>query len=126
MRFTSRSTLLPVALLATVAQGKEWIVAVGKGGQLKFDPEVIPDAKHGDTVTYQFYAKNHSVVASTFGEPCKPLEKDLIFSAFVPTDSPDVPSTTSFTITIKDNKPLWFYCAQGNHCQQGMVQSINA
>ncbi|KAL8335711.1 hypothetical protein RB598_009751 [Gaeumannomyces tritici] len=125
MRFSARLTLLPVALLATVAHGKEWIVAVGRGG-LKFDPEVIPDAKGGDTVTYQFYARNHSVVASSFGEPCKPLAKDLIFSAFVPNESPDVPSTTSFTITIKDKKPLWFYCAQGNHCQQGMVHSINA
>ena len=31
-----------------------------------------------------------------------------------------------FTILINDTKPLWMYCAIGNHCQQGMVMAINA
>jgi hypothetical protein len=31
----------------------------------------------------------------------------------------------TFTITINDTKPLWLYCAQGKHCENGMVMVIN-
>jgi hypothetical protein len=30
-----------------------------------------------------------------------------------------------FTIVINNTAPLWFYCAQANHCQNGMVMAIN-
>lgn len=28
-------------------------------------------------------------------------------------------------LTITETKPIWVYCKQGNHCQQGMVFAIN-
>jgi hypothetical protein len=31
-----------------------------------------------------------------------------------------------FTIKVNDTKPIWGYCGQTGHCQQGMVFSINA
>jgi hypothetical protein len=31
-----------------------------------------------------------------------------------------------FTIMINDTKPIWMYCATGDHCQKGMVMAINA
>jgi hypothetical protein len=31
----------------------------------------------------------------------------------------------TFTITINNTTPLWFYCAQAKHCQNGMVMAIN-
>jgi len=31
-----------------------------------------------------------------------------------------------FQITINDTNPIWGYCSQTGHCQQGMVFSINA
>jgi len=31
----------------------------------------------------------------------------------------------TFTITINNTSPLWFYCAQAKHCQSGMVMAIN-
>jgi len=27
--------------------------------------------------------------------------------------------------TVKDEKPVWFYCQQTGHCQKGMVFAIN-
>ncbi|KAH8900247.1 hypothetical protein GQ53DRAFT_741189 [Thozetella sp. PMI_491] len=124
---SSLLSLLPLALLASLAEAANHVVTVGKGGQLAFDPPNLTAAA-GDTVTYQFFAKNHSVVQASFAAPCHPLDGGF-FSGFTPSDSQDVASTTTFTITVNDtSKPLWAYCSQtnGNHCQQGMVHSINA
>jgi hypothetical protein len=35
-------------------------------------------------------------------------------------------SFPTFSITINDTTPLWFYCSQTNHCASGMVFSVNA
>jgi len=32
----------------------------------------------------------------------------------------------TYTIQINDTKPIWYYCSQGPHCQEGMVGVINA
>ncbi|KAI1381817.1 hypothetical protein F4677DRAFT_5185 [Hypoxylon crocopeplum] len=115
-----------LAALAALANATHYDVTVGKGGQLKFDPETLA-AQVGDTVTYRFFAKNHAVAQSAFNTPCQ-LQENGIFSGFTPNASPDVEAPTTFTITVNDTKPLWFYCPQtnGNHCQSGMVHSINA
>jgi hypothetical protein len=70
--------------------------------------------------------QNHSVTQSSFGNPCHPLASGGFFSGFVPTM--ESPSSTTFTITVNDTNPIWFYCGQtlGNHCQSGMVGAINA
>lgn len=62
---------------------------------------------------------------SSFQDPCHPL-KDGFSSGFIPTIVS--PSGALFDIVVQDTKPIWFYCAQttGNHCQSGMVGSINA
>ncbi|KAK1755488.1 Cupredoxin, partial [Echria macrotheca] len=119
--------ILPLSLLASAASAAHFDVTVGKGGQLKFNPETI-DAHKGDTITYNFFAKNHSVIQSSFDKPCVPIPGGGIFSGFVPTADPDVASRTTFTIEVKDETPIWIYCGQtvGNHCQNGMVHAINA
>ncbi|KAK0726430.1 hypothetical protein B0T21DRAFT_453057 [Apiosordaria backusii] len=122
MRF-STGTFLPLTLVG-LAQAAHHQVTVGKGG-LKFVPEVVKAQKH-DTITYTFFAKNHSVAQSSFDKPCQPLD-GAIFSGFVPNDSQDVASRTTFTMTVEDDKPIWLYCSQpnGDHCQKGMVHAIN-
>ncbi|KAJ4289410.1 hypothetical protein N0V88_006890 [Collariella sp. IMI 366227] len=92
MRFTP---LLPLALAASTAQAKYHEVTVGKGGKLRFDPEVIK-AEIGDTIRYTFFSKNHSVVESNFEDPCEPL-KGGFFSGFVPAELQDDPARTAFT-----------------------------
>jgi len=91
---------------------------------LKFDPEVIR-ANPGDTVVFQFFPNNHSVAESSFDSPCEPLDEDYAFwSGFMPV-SPNSPTIPTFSISITDDEPRWFYCATGKHCQAGMVGVIN-
>ncbi|KAF8849237.1 Cupredoxin, partial [Acephala macrosclerotiorum] len=97
-------------------------VAVGQNG-LTFSPNNITAAV-GDSVEFSFFPKNHSVTQSSFTAPCHPLANGF-FSTFQPTTSE---SANTFTILVNDTKPIWLYCGQttGNHCQSGMVASINA
>ncbi|KIO32451.1 hypothetical protein M407DRAFT_241371 [Tulasnella calospora MUT 4182] len=39
------------------------------------------------------------------------------------TQTTDLPQ---FWIPVKDTKPIWAFCSQANHCQQGMVFAVNA
>lgn len=98
-------------------------VSVGKDG-LVFTPDTIT-ANIGDQITFQFFPKNHSVVQSDFKNPCNPSEAG-IFSGFIP--SADGPANETFAITVKDEKPVWLYCAAvvpRSHCAAGMVAVIN-
>ncbi|KAF2791516.1 Cupredoxin [Melanomma pulvis-pyrius CBS 109.77] len=101
-------------------------VSVGKGG-LIFTPDTIV-AKVGEEITFQFFPKNHSVVQADFNNPCNPAAGlGSIFSGFIPSATPG-PSNQTFTITVKDDKPIWLYCAAllpKPHCSAGMVAVIN-
>jgi hypothetical protein len=68
-------------------------------------------------------SQNHSVVESSFAHPCKHLLGGFS-SGFVPVQQS--PSGTIFDVLVEDDKPMWFFCAQGRHCQSGMVGSVNA
>ncbi|KAI4167886.1 MAG: hypothetical protein LQ343_006845 [Gyalolechia ehrenbergii] len=47
------------------------------------------------------------------------------FSGFMPV-KPDAAMIPSYTIMVNDtSKPIWYYCSQGDHCQEGMVGVIN-
>ncbi|KAF2468787.1 Cupredoxin [Lindgomyces ingoldianus] len=99
-------------------------VAVGKDG-LKFTPDNIY-AKIGDEIEFQFFPKNHSVVQSSFANPCNPLE-GAIFSGFIP--STGGAASQTFTIKVTTDKPIWLYCGALKpmpHCASGMVAAINA
>ncbi|KAJ3483601.1 hypothetical protein NLG97_g7267 [Lecanicillium saksenae] len=109
-------------LLATVASAKTLRVDVGKNG-LVYTPNDIK-ASVGDEVSFFFHPMNHTVSQSNFKQPCSPLA-DGFFSGFVPT-KPEDAGLSSFTITVKDEKPIWFYCGQADHCKKGMVGAINA
>ncbi|TVY42004.1 putative GPI-anchored cupredoxin [Lachnellula subtilissima] len=119
MQYTS-SLVLAFAAAASAATIK---VAVGQNG-LTYTPNDIT-ANAGDSVEFDFFPKNHTVSQSSFADPCHPLAGGF-FSGFVPTNASTLGST--FTIVVKDTKPVWIYCSQtvGNHCQAGMVAAINA
>jgi len=44
------------------------------------------------------------------------------FSMFVAENKEPFPRAQ---YTVKDTNPVWFYCQQTGHCQQGMVFAIN-
>ncbi|KAK6329786.1 hypothetical protein TWF730_006085 [Orbilia blumenaviensis] len=95
--------------------------------QLVFTPEVVYQ-KVGQQVRFQFYPQNHSVAQSSLESPCTPLGGELstagFFSGFNFVKSVDQQIPT-FTINISSAEPIYFYCAQGRHCQSGMVGIIN-
>ncbi|KAJ4985734.1 Extracellular serine-rich protein-like protein 4 [Stagonosporopsis vannaccii] len=105
----------------------------GPNGSLAFYPNNI-QANAGDMVQFQFHPKNHSVVQSTFDNPCVPIQNimanktNAFFSGFMPTAASANSSSQllTYTIRVPDDKPIWFYCSQGKHCQAGMVGAINA
>ncbi len=98
-------------------------VDVGLNG-LTFTPNNITELP-GTVVEFGFHPRNHTVTQSTFDKPCVPQENGFSSGFLATTKSP---SGAVFQITIPDRKPIWFYCGQvnGNHCQAGMVGSINA
>ncbi|KAF7338082.1 hypothetical protein MVEN_02032700 [Mycena venus] len=127
MRFS-----LAVAALAPVlsASAADILVLVGAGGQLAFSPSNVT-ANVGDTIAFQFQGKNHSVTQSTFANPCQiqttPAQGIDSGFQFVDNTSSTLPQW-SFTVD-NTSAPLWFFCAQtnpANHCQKGMVFSVNA
>jgi len=103
------------------------LVLVGAGDALVYSPSNITAAQ-GDTVSFQFTSKNHSVTQSSFAAPCTRLPGgvDSLFQ-LVPAGATQLPE---WTITINNaSSPLWFFCAQtipADHCAAGMVFSINA
>jgi plastocyanin len=136
MHFT---TLTVSALLSTlsVAQMVDvQVVNVGKNPlnnatDIKFWPEKIT-AKPGSMVQFQFWAGNHTVTQSNFDNPCVPIAAAAlngtrgIDSGFQPVSaSVGEGSFPTFTIMIKDEKPMWLYCNRLPHCIGGMAMVIN-
>ncbi|KAJ7582974.1 Cupredoxin [Mycena floridula] len=126
-----RFSIAAIALLSSVSSvlSASHIVTVGDNNTLAFNPPQLQVAQ-GDTVSFEFRSKNHSVTQSTFAAPCAVMTtpKVGVDSGFQLTSN----TTNTFaqwTITIDDvSAPLWFFCAQTtpkNHCQAGMVFAIN-
>ncbi|KAF3352623.1 hypothetical protein VdG1_08789 [Verticillium dahliae VDG1] len=96
--------------------------AVGESG-LTFDPAEVTAAV-GDVVEFHFYPQAHSVAQSSFDSPCQPLNTTGFFSGPVRVQSGV--SDQVFSVTVENTNPQWYYCATGQHCQNGMVGVINA
>ncbi|KAF7856122.1 hypothetical protein EAF04_010075 [Stromatinia cepivora] len=99
------------------------VVGSSNSSLLVFTPQEIT-AKPGDKVEFQFSERNHTVTQSAFDSPCEPIA-NAINSGFVPTKA-NQSMITTFTMTINSTAPMFMYCAQGKHCQKGMVLTINA
>lgn len=69
----------------------------------------------------------HTLTQSTFDRPCEPLSEAMPNMTGI--DSGPLPPENGmmkvFTMMINDTEPLWFYCATGDHCQQGMSMVVN-
>jgi len=103
------------------------VVEVGKNG-LTYTPPYITAAV-GDHVQLEFFAKNHTLVQSSFADPCNPINDNAIFAGFHPSNitanSTGLVTFTTATFEVNTTSPLWFYCAQADHCQKGMTFAIN-
>jgi plastocyanin len=119
------SSIFAAAAMVGAAVAENHFVAVSnKTGGLVFMPETVTAAE-GDTVTFRFWPKNHSIAQSTFAQPCAPMNNGF-WSGFVPTTSTEAVANWTFTYEVKNaSAPVWFYCTQAKHCQAGMVGVIN-
>jgi len=121
-------SFLLIFIVTTVRAGNITILVGGTG--FVFRPSNVTAAV-GDLVNFIFLNASHSVTQSTFPSPCSLLQDPTtntvgFDSGFMPVD-PTAPEFPIWTLNVTDDtKPIWFYCKQGNHCQQGMVGSINA
>lgn len=114
---------------ATTSSRTTHTVVAGRPG-LRFDPDNIV-ASPGSIIEFHFLPANHSVVEASFASPCRPKDADSFFSGFFPvakTNGSVAQSADVFQVEVRDNKPIWFYCAQnkGRHCQSGMVGVVNS
>lgn len=126
MQFT---TLVLAALTSLASAQRTWVVTVARNGSLTYSPNKIV-AQPGEFVQFQFLAGNHTVTQSTFDQPCQPISMHSnitgFHSGFLPAAaSASMGMVPTYTIQINDTKPLWLYCAQGRHCENGMVMVIN-
>ncbi len=99
---------LVLATLASTVSAANFQVQVGNGA-LAFSPTNVT-ATTGDTVSFVFYPKNHTVTQSTFAAPCQPMSGGAD-SSFQPVTA-NASNVPSFTITVNNTQPVWFYCKQ--------------
>jgi plastocyanin len=110
MRFTLASVAL--ATLASTVSAANIQVQVGASG-LTYTPSQV-NASVGDTVSFVFNPKNHTVTQSTFAAPCQPMSGG-VDSLYQPVAA-NASSVPSFTVTVNVTTPLWFYCKQTGYC----------
>jgi len=116
-------SLAPVILatLVSTVSAATFQVKVGNGATA-FDPTSV-NASTGDTVTFVFYPKNHTVTQSTFAAPCQSMSGG-VDSGFQPVAA-NASNVPTFSVMVNNTQPLWFYCRQTSHCESGMVFAIN-
>jgi len=122
--FTSTAfiTLLSVTI-SSLARAAQLNVTVG-GGPLKFDPEFVT-ANPGDTVVFTFMQTNHTATQSTLANPCS-MAPSGFDSGYMPVAASNTNGPfPAAEFTVQNTNPVWVYCKQANHCQQGMVFAIN-
>jgi plastocyanin len=124
MRFSNilrLSTLFATAAVQVTAA--QFNVTVGGSG-LTYTPEFVT-AQPGDVVVFTFQQKNHTVTQSTFASPCQRSAGGFDTGFIpVPADNANGPFPAA-QLVVKTTDPLWVYCRQANHCQQGMVFAVN-
>ncbi|KAF4614819.1 hypothetical protein D9613_002951 [Agrocybe pediades] len=115
---------------STPSGGIDHKVIVGGPGVLAYNPSNI-SAQVGDTITFEFHQKNHTVTASSFDTPCHALSStsttgQLGFDSGFMAVADGATEFPTFTIRVNDTNPIWAYCRQANHCGSGMVFAANA
>ena len=106
MHFSLATAVL--ATLASTVSAATFQVQVGASG-LTYTPSSV-NASTGDTVTFVFSPKNHTVTQSSFAAPCQPLSNGTD-SNYQPTTA-NASNVPSYSLTVNSTAPAWFYCKQ--------------
>jgi len=108
------------------AAGGVTVINVGQN-PLKMEPNDVT-VPQGGIIEFRFFTGAHSVAQSAFDSPCTPLNATAangaegFFSGSQAVSSGQGPNVFRVTST---GSPMWYYCATGRHCQDGMVGVIN-
>ena len=121
------TSYVPAETTPTTYEGVTHTIAAGKGGHT-FIPDVTL-ANVGDTIEFDFYPLNHSVVRAEYQIPCVPYEmtgpKVGFFSGFMPVDA-ILANPPKWTVVVNDTDPIFYYCSAPGSClDYGMVGVIN-
>jgi len=109
----------PVVRAATI----DVVVGALNGSVIAYTPNYV-NASIGDVVRFTFQQKNHTVTQSSFASPCSPLSGGFD-SGFVPVDANATSGFQTAELTIQNTDPVWVYCRQTGHCEEGMVFAVN-
>jgi len=121
-KFAAFAALVSLAVIPV--KGIDHPVIVGGVGIIQYNPNQV-NAAVGDTITFTFKQKNHTATQSTLQNPCTPVANGFD-SGFIPVDDANTNGPfPAAQFTVEDTNPVWVFCRQANHCQQGMVFAIN-
>ncbi|KZV85440.1 hypothetical protein EXIGLDRAFT_726143 [Exidia glandulosa HHB12029] len=117
-----------LALFSTVFAVTHTVV-VGGNGTLTFSPSQV-FANEGDVIAYEFQSGTHSVVQSTFDNPCTAAPAaNAVNSGLVTVDQALIDSGVRYPTyrlgVINASEPLWIMCSVPDHCMKGMVMVVN-
>jgi plastocyanin len=108
---------------AAVTPTSNKVIPIIVGGtSLVFTPNNV-QANPGDVLQFQFAARNHTVTQSTEMAPCTPMTGGL-HSGFIPFNNATT-AVGTFNVPVTSSDPMFLYCAQATHCQEGMVMTVN-
>ncbi|RDA94789.1 hypothetical protein CP533_4257 [Ophiocordyceps camponoti-saundersi (nom. inval.)] len=90
----------------------------------KYFPDKV-EAQQGEVVQFRFVAPGsmHTVTQSDFDTPC--IAKSGGFNSGAQAVKSSSSETMVFNLVVNDTKPIWIYCATGDHCKSKMVMVIN-
>lgn len=90
---------------------------------LRYSPNTTTAAV-GDTIVFHYWPGPHDVVQGDYNNPCDPV-KNGFYSGFITPTGASGEADEMFTITINNTDPIWIYCSETAHCQNGMAAVIN-
>jgi hypothetical protein len=102
------------------------VVNVGKNG-LTMEPNDVSVPK-GEIIEFHFFTGAHSVAQSAFDGPCTPLNATAgngTEGFFSGAQSVQQGESANVFRVVSTGNPMWYYCATGKHCQNGMVGVVN-
>ncbi|GAA5937502.1 hypothetical protein JCM3775_001247 [Rhodotorula graminis] len=98
--------------------GPGQVVVAPKKGDLRMVPFNIA-VKPGETVEFVWGAGPHTVTQSSAASICNASQADGAFKSGMQN------ATFTFPVKVKDDKPVFYYCAVAMHCKMGMFGLIN-
>ncbi|PHH51872.1 hypothetical protein CFIMG_008555RA00001 [Ceratocystis fimbriata CBS 114723] len=131
MRFTIAALLAATAAMAIPTTTPEDSPSkVAKRGTIHtvwVGDTISPDnlqADVGDQVEFHFLPGVHSVVQSSYLDPCR--SNGGFGSTSLSTPSDQNQNDMAFLISIKSKKRIWYYNGANDACQRGVVGAINS